>query len=394
MRRRRVVVLGAGAAGLPAANRLARHAENGADIEVVLVDRDATHVFVPGYVPVMLEDVSPEVFRRPLAELAHPKVRLVTGTATRLLPDSSAVAGTFGDLGYDELVLALGPDIGWPDGPPPAGELAPWTPAGAVAGRETMRRLSPRDRVVLAPAGPAYRCPPALFDLAVRVRRQTGAQVDVLHPWPRPLAPFGDHAASAFTDLLAGAGVGFHGAFTLAEVGATMLRSTAGVEVAFDTALLVPPHRPPALVVDSPLAGPRGWPAVSYPQLTHPAYPNVAIIGDLASHALGAGMAGTLAAFEATFTADRIAATAGGPPAPAGPVLSALCFADAGDTGSFLHCDFTGPATGTGTANCALMPWLPYFREAKRLFAREWFTTMVSGDIPVVAGTARSAYRG
>ncbi|MGZ4623137.1 MAG: hypothetical protein ACXVGD_13640 [Blastococcus sp.] len=41
---RRVVVLGGGAGGLPAANRLGRSAEAGADLEVVLVDRAPEHV--------------------------------------------------------------------------------------------------------------------------------------------------------------------------------------------------------------------------------------------------------------------------------------------------------------------------------------------------------------
>jgi sulfide:quinone oxidoreductase len=120
---------------------------------------------------------------------------------------------------------------------------------------------------------------------------------------------------------------------------------------------------------------------VTYPTFTHPAYSNVAIIGDLAAPALKVGMAGTLAVFQAAHVADRIAARAGGPPAPTRPHMSAICFVDTGHTGSLLHCDFTGPAEGNGPADCLLMPWLPYFRSAKQVFADEWFTTMLSGQI-------------
>ncbi len=83
---RRVVVLGAGAAGLPAANRLARHAAAGTDLEVVLVDRSGEHVFAPGYVAVMFGDAEPAAFRRPLTDLVHPGVRLVTGEVTAVDP--------------------------------------------------------------------------------------------------------------------------------------------------------------------------------------------------------------------------------------------------------------------------------------------------------------------
>ncbi|MGZ4658840.1 MAG: FAD-dependent oxidoreductase, partial [Blastococcus sp.] len=100
---RRVVVLGGGAGGLPAANRLGRSAEAGADLEVVLVDRSPEHVYAPGFVAVMFGEAEPEAFRRPLADLLHPAVRLVTGEATSLDPAGHRVLGSFGELPYDDL---------------------------------------------------------------------------------------------------------------------------------------------------------------------------------------------------------------------------------------------------------------------------------------------------
>ena len=378
---RRVVVLGGGAGGLAAANRLGRHAATGADLEVVLVDRSADHVYAPGFVAVMFGEAEPAAFRRPIAQLLHPAVRLVTGEATELDVPGHRVRGSFGDLDHDDLVLALGAEVSWPTGPPPSGDLAPWTVAGALAGAETLRTLGPPDRVVVGPSGLGYRCPPAVFDLAVRIRRATGAQVDVVHPWPKPLAPFGEGPAAGAARLLADAGVGFHGGFELSQVGTDVLVSTAGAEVSYDVAFVVPPHRPPALVADSPLAGPAGWPAVQFPSFGVAGAEGVVVIGDLASSPLKVGMAGTLAVHEASFVADRIAAAAGGPPARELPVMSAICFLDTGETASFLHCEFTGPASGTGPPECTLMPWLPYFRSAKQLFAQEWFSSTIRGGV-------------
>jgi sulfide:quinone oxidoreductase len=99
--------------------------------------------------------------------------------------------------------------------------------------------------------------------------------------------------------------------------------------------------------------------------LTYRCPPAVFDLGDVAAPALRAGMAGTLAVFQASHAADRIAAGTG---RPAGrPRMAAICFANSGATGSFLYCDFTGPATGTGPAGCVLMPPLPYFRRAKQV---------------------------
>jgi sulfide:quinone oxidoreductase len=338
-------------------------------------------VFAPGFVAVLFGEAEPAAFRRPLRDLLAPAVRLVTGEVTALDPAGHRILGSFGELPYDDLVVALGADVGWPQGAPPGGDLAPWTEAGALAGAEALRRLGPRDRVVVGPTGLGYRCPPAVFDLAVRIRRATGARVDVVHPWPRPLAPFGEGPAAAMTALLDRAGVGFSGGFEVAEVRADAVVAASGQEVPCDVAMIVPPHRPPAVLAGSALAGPGGWPAVSFPSFTVDGVPDVAVIGDAASFSLKVGMAGTLAVHEAAFVADRIAARAGGPPARERPTMAAICFLDTGDTASFLHCDFTGPASGAGPAGCTLMPWLPFFRQAKRLFAEEWFTSTLSGAV-------------
>jgi sulfide:quinone oxidoreductase len=378
----RVVVVGAGAAGLSAANRLALQAGQARlAVEVVLVDRAAEHVFLPGFVGVLFGDVEPDALGRPLAGLVRPGVRLVTGEVTRLDPAEQRVLGDFGELAYDRLVVAAGAQVGWGDEVPPAGDLAPWTLAGALTGRKAVRRLDPGTRVVVAASTPAYRCPPAILDLAIRLRHHSGARVTVAHPWPAPLAPFGPGPSAGMARLLDDAGVAFRGGYSFARVDADHLVDAAGVEVPFDLALLVPPHRPPAVVAASPLAGGQGWMRVAYPSLRHPEHPDVFGVGDVVAPTLKVGMAGTLDVFEGGFVADVIAAELAGGVAPERPRMQAICFLDTGTTGSFLHCDFAGPAGGTGPAACTLMPPLPFFRRAKQVFADQWFTSMVTGEV-------------
>jgi NADPH-dependent 2,4-dienoyl-CoA reductase/sulfur reductase-like enzyme len=63
----RVVVLGAGAAGLSVANRLA--AAHAAGTEIAVVDRAGEHVFWPGLTGVLFGDTEPAAIRRPLGSL-------------------------------------------------------------------------------------------------------------------------------------------------------------------------------------------------------------------------------------------------------------------------------------------------------------------------------------
>ena len=189
----RVVVLGAGAAGLSAANRLA--AARAAGTEIVVVDRAGEHVFWPGLTGVLFGDTELAAIRRPLASLLAGGVRLIAGEAAQVTAAENRVTGSFGELAYDYLVVALGAEVGWPEGEPACRELAPWTPAGAAAGSEALRALRPGQRVVVAPHSLPYRCPPAVFDFAARLRHATAADVTVAHPWARPLDPFGEQPA-------------------------------------------------------------------------------------------------------------------------------------------------------------------------------------------------------
>jgi sulfide:quinone oxidoreductase len=371
---RRVVILGGGAGGLVVANSLASAALAG--VEVLLVDRSTDHFFQPGLVAVLFGEAEPDVYRRPLRELIAPGIELLTGEVQSIDPEAHLVTGSFGELGYDDLVIALGADVGGASGS--VGEqLAPWTLAGALAGRRALERIGPTTRVVVGATSVAYRCPPAVFDLAVRIRGATGARVEVVHPWPAPLAPFGEQVSKAFAVMLETASVRYRGDVHLETAVDGSLTDSDGNLVDCDVAFIVPAHHPPDVVARSSLAGENGWPRVSFPTLTHPAFTDVSIVGDLAAVPLGVGMAGTLAISEGRYVADRLAAAIEGALPASAPVMSALCFVDTGRSGSLLACDFTGPASGTGPPSCVLLPMLAYFRRAKQLFADEWFSDTI-----------------
>ena len=372
---RRVVVLGGGPGGLVAANTLAKLSVP--DVEITLVDRSAVQLFQPGLVNVFFSEAELSDFQRPLVELVHPAVDVVIGEVASIDPAGRTVGGSFGEMGYDQLVVALGAATPTPvqAGEP---ELAPWTVDGALRGRKALAACHADTKVVIGATTPMYRCPPAVFDLAVRVKAYGGATVEVFHPWPAPLAPFGERISGRFSVMLQSAGISYHGDFHLSSLGDGRVTGSDGERLDYDLAVVVPAHRPPSAVASSPIAGDDGWAEMSYPTLTHPAFPDISIVGDAAAGSLGVGMAGTLAVSEGRYVAHRIGAHFQGSPGPDAPHMAALCFVDTGSTGSALVCDFTGPASATGPASCVLLPFLlPYYRKAKRLFADEWFSDTV-----------------
>lgn len=376
----RVVVLGAGAAGLAAANRLALRAQGS---EVVVVDRSGNHVYLAGSTSVMFGDLEPEAVVRPLPDLLAPGIRLVRGEVTAIDPQASQVRGTFGEIEYDYLVVALGVELGDLPADEGARVCSPWTVDGALRCRDLVAGIGPGTRVAVTVAGLPYRCPPAPFDLALRIRHATGARVAVAHPWPRPLAPFGPQAARVFEALFASRGVEYIGEFRLERIGVSHLVGEGGAEVAADLAVVVPAHLRPAPLEGSGLQAASGWMEVAYPTLRHPRYRNVFGIGDVIAPPLRLGMAGTLGVFEGGHVADVIAAELSGVDrieAPVAPRLGAICFMHMGDVGSFMYCDFS-PVVEGGEPVCTVMPELPFFLRARSLFAEDWFGSMVRGEV-------------
>ncbi len=367
-----VLILGGGAGGIATANRLARVAP---DCAITLIDRRAHHVYAPGFLSVLFGEAELEALRRPIADLLDERVEFVEGAVESIQPGDRTVIGAFGMAEYETLVVALGSvPRGSDDWPQTA--ATPWTQDGALELRDRLAALASDARVLVAATGLPYKCPPAPFDLAVRIRHAFGVEVAMAHPWPVPLAPFGPDAARRMKGHFERAGVTYHGRFETARVASDRLIGADGTELPFDQAILIPPHRTPSALADSPLANDSGWLPVSYPSLRHAEFDTVYGVGDCIAPPLQAGFAGTLAVHEAHHVADQIA---GRVPPDAEPTMEAICFMDFGTTGSFMHCNFGPPVRGEGRPDCRIMPEMPFFQKARQLFQDEWFATTLRG---------------
>lgn len=102
---KKIVIVGAGFAGLNAAKRLRRLA----NAEVTVIDRENHHLFQPLLYQVAMAALSPADIAVPIRTLlVGPRVRVIKSAAQRVDPDRRCVITEAGEFAYDYLLLACG----------------------------------------------------------------------------------------------------------------------------------------------------------------------------------------------------------------------------------------------------------------------------------------------
>ncbi len=110
---KKVLVLGAGSAGLAAARTLKSAVRHLPGVEVTLVDRNNYHFVLPLIYQIVTGSVAPSHISFPIrplfrGALAGKRVRFKEATILAIDPDARIVSTDAGDLRYDYLVLAIG----------------------------------------------------------------------------------------------------------------------------------------------------------------------------------------------------------------------------------------------------------------------------------------------
>jgi sulfide:quinone oxidoreductase len=306
----RVVVLGAGFAGLELSTRLSDAL--GEDVEVVLIDKSDGFVFGFSKLDVMFGRTTVDAVFHSYRDVVKPGVRFVQAAVTGIDGASKRVETEAGSFEGDVLVIALGADLD-PGATPGLleGGYEFYTEAGAFALRDVLAAFE-GGRVVVGVTRPPFKCPPApsetvllVHELLVRRGLREQSEISLAMPLPAPIPP-SPGASKALLAAFAERGIRWvpnSGVRALdPERRVVMLGDDS--ELPYDLFLGIPVHVAPPVVIDAGLCV-DGWIPVD-PYTLETSFPDVYAVGDVTS--VGTPKAGVFSEGQAAVVADAIIA--------------------------------------------------------------------------------------
>lgn len=361
MNKTRIVIAGASFGGINAAYRLRQLMGPRADITIV--SKEDNFTFFPSLPWVVFGWRRPETVTIPLREpLRRKGFNFIHATVERVDPQAGKVFTAQGEIPYDYLIVATGPDLDYAAlpglGPYEGHTESIFSTSEAVRARDALAKLlsQERGRVVVGAApgasciGPGYEVV-MILDAVLR-RRRKRHQFSLSFVCPEPfLGHFGVGGIGNVQRLMEGEFAERHietimnAQITQIDAGRIVLAD--GNEVAFDFALVIPAFKGVQAVRESDgLANPKGFVPVT-PYLSSAQHPNIYAVGVAIALAppgptpvpVGVPKTGQMTELMAQVAAHNIAADIKGTAKRDGLTLPVTCIADAGDTAFYIFAD-------------------------------------------------------
>lgn len=339
-----VLVLGGGVGGVVTAVELRKKLPK--QHKIVLIDREAQHVFAPSLLWLMVGLRRATKISKPLERLRRRGIEVVQGEIERIEPESRTVTVGGKSFSGDYMVVSLGADLA-PEAIPGLSEAGHgfYTLTGAQALHEALKTFD-GSRVVVLTAAPAYKCPAAPYEAAMLIhsylRRRNGRNgatpysVDIYAAEPGPMRTAGMEASKGVEQLIKAKGITYYPEHqvTAVDAKARRIRFANGAETEFDLLAYVPPHRAPRVIKESGLVDDSGWVAVDR-QTMRTRFADVYAIGDVTTIPLKMGKplpkAGVFAHAQAEVVVKNIIHSITGEGGPAVFDGAGECFIEIGD---------------------------------------------------------------
>jgi sulfide:quinone oxidoreductase len=348
----RVVILGAGFGGLELATTLSDAV--GADIDVVLIDKNDSFMFGYSKLDVLFGRTTMDAVRLPYRSIAKPGVRFLQETVTAIDPEARVVTTDADFHEADVLVVALGADYDM-DATPGLAEAG--NEFYSVAGAERLAQVLPtfsRGRAIIGVCGAPFKCPPApseaallLHDYLVTRGIRDACRLSIVIPFGTPVPPSPD-TSEALVAAFGERDIEFVPSRRVASLdgGRSVAVLDDGTEMPFDLFLGVPRHRAPDVVIASGMTEDGYIPVSSRTLETR--FPGVYAVGDVAT--VGVPKAGVFAEGAARVVADGLIAAVRGDGGPDGYGGRGSCYIEfgAGRVGR-VDVDFLSGPKPTGT---------------------------------------------
>ncbi|MGE5303038.1 MAG: NAD(P)/FAD-dependent oxidoreductase [Alphaproteobacteria bacterium] len=309
-RRKQIVILGGGCGGVVAATNLGR--KLGSDHDVILVDRRPNHIFMPAFLFVMLGQRQPHDISRSLSHLQKRNVKVIQSEILGIDPGRQEVTLQNDKINYDFLIVSLGMQTR-PDLVPGFAEssLHPWEMDSAVRLRDALASFRGGRVAVGVPLGP-YRCPPAPYEAQWMIDgflRQRGirdrAEIEFFTRDPEPTGEAHDPVVWMDAESKRrGIKQTYDFVVRAIDPEKKKVHGLYNYKIDYDLLVMVPPHRPAQVLLDSGLADTESGIRVDY-QTLKTKWDNVYAIGDCAD--MPASKAGGVAHQEADVLAHNLA---------------------------------------------------------------------------------------
>ena len=335
----RIAILGAGTAGTMMANRLARTLA--AEWEIVLVDRDDTHVYQPGLLFLPFAAYREEELVKRRTALVDRRVSLRLGGVERVEPDTQRIVLTGGEaIAYDFLILATGSRIMPETTPGLTGEgwqrtaFEFYTLDGARALREALARFQ-GGRVVVNVAEMPIKCPVAPLELtfladAFFTRAGFRDRVELVYATQLEGAFTKPVCSRLLGDMLVRRGIDVVGDFVASEVDGAhrQLKAYDGRVLDYDLLISIPAHAGAEVIGTSGLGDPSAWIPTDRHTLEVKGVPHTYALGDATD--LPASKAGAVAHFQSEVLTENLLAAIDDRPPTASFDGHANCFIETG----------------------------------------------------------------
>jgi len=304
-----LLILGAGTGGTMVANRMSQLL-NSDEWRIVVVDRDQTHYYQPGFLFMPFGIYQHSDVVKPKQHFLPKNVEVIFSDIERIETAANRVVlgQAHRTIVYDELVIATGCQIhpeeinglqadGWQQ------NIFDFYTAQGAEALHTFLSSWQGGRLVLNVAEMPIKCPVAPLEflfLADWYFRKRGIRnkVDLVYATPLSGAFTKPHASAAFGDLLTQKGIHVEADFNISDVEANknVIRSYDEREIGYDLLVSVPTHMGDEMIGRSGLGNELNFVPTDKHTLQAKGYDNIWVIGDATD--VPASKAGSVAHFE------------------------------------------------------------------------------------------------
>lgn len=336
---KKIVILGGGMGGLVTANRLRKALPR--DNDIILVDREANHLFNPSLLWLMIGERRREQIQKPLSLLRKKGINFRNAEVQGIDFEKRTVSISDKETPFDYLVIALGAST-FPDRLPGFSEAAYnlYDLEGAERIRGAIENFAGGRVVVLVSSMP-FKCPAAPYEAALLLKayfakKGKDVEIELVTPEPLPMGVAGPEVSNMVISLLQSKGIRFTPQHQAVKIDPAKKKITfqKGEAVSYDLLIGIPPHGVPPVLEGSPVLGESGWVKVN-PGTLATQLEDVYALGDATSILLPVGKplpkAGVFAHYQADVIAHQIAAKIKGESSKKEFDGRGACFIELGD---------------------------------------------------------------